>query len=176
VGEADAAARGAVGGEGQVYAAFVTTRLAEEEGRGRSLQARGLAVVTTSGTLVTLIFAIAQFVPRGKMVARVPGASRWLLAIAAAAFVGAAVGGLLANIPRVLVRPRLSDLVARIETRWSAPAAAAEKTVALARARQLQDLEGANDGAARAVLAGLAAEVLAIALAAAAVVVAISAE
>lgn len=44
----------------------------------------------------------------------------------------------------------------------------AEKTVARARVHQLQELESANDVAARAVLSGLAAEVLAIALAAAA--------
>ncbi len=128
-------------------------------------------MVTTSGTLVTLIFAIAQFLPRSKVVVRVPGASRWLLAIAVAAFVVAAVGGLLANIPRVMGRPRLSDEL--VKSRWSEPTAAAEKSVAFARAHQLKELESANDGAARAVVGGLAAAVLAIAMAAAAVIVAI---
>src|SRR5262245_59701725 len=92
-------------GAGPVYTALVGARLAEEEGRGRSLQARGLAVVTTSGTLVTLIFAVAHFVPRATVAARIPGASRWLLAIAVVAFVGAAVAGLLANVPRGIGRP-----------------------------------------------------------------------
>jgi hypothetical protein len=174
--ETGPAAQGAVGGAGQVYAALVTTRLAEEEGRGRSLQARGLAVVTTSGTLVTLMFVIAQFVLRGKVVTGVPGASRWLLATAAVSFVGAAIAGLLANIPRDTGRPVSRDIAERLKSGWSERAAPAEKTVALDRARQLQKLEDVNDVAAWAVLAGLAAEVLAIALAAAAVVVAISAE
>jgi hypothetical protein len=159
-----------------VYSALVVARLAEEEGRGRSLQARGLAVVTTSGTLVTLILAIAQFVPRATVTARIPGASRWLLAIAAVAFVGAAVAGLLANIPRDIGRPVSSEIAAKIGSRWSEPGTAAEKTASLDRARQLQKLEDANDIAAWAVLAGLAAEVLAIALAAAAVIAAMSAE
>jgi hypothetical protein len=171
--ETGPAARGAAGGAGQIYAELVTTRLTEEEGRGRSLQARGLAVVTTSGTLVTLIFAIAQFALRSKVVATVPSASRWLLTIATVTFVGAAVGGLLANLPRDIGRPSSSNIAEKIENEWSKQAAAAEKTVARDRVCQLQKLEGANDVAAWAVLAGLAAEVLAIALAAAAVVVAI---
>jgi hypothetical protein len=173
VAEARAAASGAAGSGGQIYAALVTTRLAEEERRGSSLQARGLAVVTTSGTLVTLIFAIAQFVSGGKILARLPDASRWLLAIAAVAFVAAAVGGLVTNIPRLFARPRLKEIADQIESGWSGPAAVAEKTVARARVRQLKELESANDVAARAVLSGLAAEVLAIALAAAAAIVVI---
>lgn len=166
-------ARGAGGDAGQVYASLVATRLAEEEGRHKSLQTRGLAVVTTSGTLVTLIFAVAGFVLRGNVVATVPGASRWLLTIAAVAFVCAATGGLLANIPRDIGRPASSGIARKIDSEWSEQAKPAEKRVAADRARQLQKLEGVNDSAAQAVLAGLAAEVLAIALAAAAVVVAV---
>jgi hypothetical protein len=157
--------------EGPVYAALVTIRLVEEEKRTNSLQARGLAIVTTSGTLVTLLFAIAKFGRSTEGSAKIPVAGRWVLAAAAVAFVGAAIGGLLANLPRLLVRPRLSSLAELIDSRWGTPAASAEKTVALARARQLRELERSNDGAARAVLGGLAAEVIAISLAAAAVVV-----
>ena len=132
-------------------------------------------MVTTSGTLVTLIFAVAGFVLRGNVVTTVPGASRWLLTIAAVAFVCAATGGLLANIPRDIGRPVSSKIAERIDSqsKWDKPATLAERTVAVDRAHQLQELEGVNDSAARAVLAGLAAEVLAIALTAAAVIVAI---
>jgi hypothetical protein len=129
-------------------------------------------VVTTSGTLVTLIFAVAQFVLGGKALATVPDASRWLLTIAAVAFVAAAVGGLWANIPRDVGRPKSSEIAKKIDSEWSKSAASAEKTVAVDRAYQLQKLEGVNDRAAQTVLAGLAAEVFAIALAAAAVIVA----
>jgi hypothetical protein len=115
VAEARATAGGPAGGGGQVYAALVTSRMVEEDKRGSSLQARGLAVVTTSGTLVTLIFAVAQFVPGGRVPARIPEASRWLLAIAVAAFVAAAVGGLVTNVPRLLARPRLKDIITNIE-------------------------------------------------------------
>jgi len=67
-----------------------------------------------------------------------------VLAIAVAAFVAAAVGGLVTNVPRLLARPRLKDIITNIESGWSGPVAAAEKTVALARARQLQELESAT--------------------------------
>jgi len=159
---------------GGIYTALVVTRLAEEDKRGSSLQARGVAVVTTSGTLVTLLVALTQFRVGGKVLPNLPTASRWLFAIAITAFVAAAVGGLLANFPRALVRPRLSNLVDLIESQWTTPPAAAEKPVALARARQLQELETANDKVAWAVFAGLIAEVLAVALAAAAVLVALA--
>ena len=140
--EAGSAARGAAGDAGQVYASLVATRLAEEEGRHRSLQARGLAVVTTSGTLVTLIFAIAQFVLRTRVIAKVPDASRWILTIAAVAFVGAAICGLLANIPRDLGRPVSSEIAGKINSEWSKSGTSAEKVVALTRARQLREIGG----------------------------------
>jgi hypothetical protein len=174
--EAGPVGRGAVGDAGQVYASLVAIRLAEEEVRHGSLQARGLAVVTTSGTLVALIFAVAQFALRSRVVAEVPTASRWLLTIAAGAFVVAAFGGLLANVPRDLGRPVSSEIAGKINSDWSKSTASAEKTVALTRARQLQKLERVNDTAAWYVLIGLATEVFAIALAAAAVAVAIYAK
>jgi hypothetical protein len=132
-----------------------------------------LAVVTTSGTLVTLIIAIAQFALKDKVVATIPDASKWLLTIAVGAFVVAAVGGLLANIPRDVGRPVSSNIAAKLNSEWSKSATSAEKTVALVRARQLEKLESVNDDAARAVLGGLGVEVLAIALAAAAVTLAV---
>ena len=171
--EADLPSRSVVGGAGQVYASLIAARLAEEEGRHRSLQARGLAVVTTSGTLVTLIFAVAQFVPRNGAAAGIPDTSRWLLAIAALVFVIAAVGGLIANLPRDLGRPVSSDIAKKIDSEWGKSSASAEKTVALTRAGQLQKLEGVNDAAAWAVLTGLAVEFIAITLAAVAIVVAV---
>ena len=76
---------------------------------------------------MTLIFAIAQFVSGGKILARLPEASRWLLAIAAVAFVAAAVGGLVTNIPRLFARPRLKEIADQIESGWSGPAAVAER-------------------------------------------------
>lgn len=82
----------------------------------------------------------------------------------------------LCNIPRDTGRPVSRDIAEPLKSGWSERAASAEKTAALDRARQLQKLEYVNAIAALAVLAGLAAEVLAIALAAAAVVVAITAE
>ena len=130
-------------------------------------------MVTTSGTLVALIFAVAQFALKSRVVAEVPDAGRLLLTIAAGAFVVAAVGGLLANVPRDLGRPVSSEIAGKIDSDWSKSTASAEKTVALARARQLQKLERVNDYAAKTVLVGLATEVFAIALAAAAVVVTI---
>ncbi len=155
---------------GPVYAAFLATRITEEEKRVVSLQTRGLAVVTTSGTLVTLLIAITKF-GLGKDAAQVPITSRWLVGVATVLFVLAALGGLVANLPRTLGRPRLEDLVKRMDGSWNDPRSGAEKAVALARAKALSEQEQANDGAARAVVAALAAEVLAIGLAAIAVCV-----
>ena len=171
--ETGSSGRDTTGDAGHVYASLVATRLAEEEVRHGSLQARGLAVVTTSGTLVALIFAVAQFVLRSRIVAEIPAASRCLLTIAVGAFVTAAFFGLFANVPRDLGRPVASEIAGKISSEWNRSIGPAEKIVALARARQLQKLERVNDTAAWGVLIGLATEVFAIALAAAAVGVAI---
>lgn len=165
-----AAPGGRVERAGPFYATFLATRIADEEKRVASLQTRGLAVVTTSGTLVTLLIAIAKF-GVGKDAAQVPALSRWLVGVATVLFVLAAFGGLAANLPRKLGRPRIEDLVKRMEGSWNDPGSGAEKAVAVARATALGEQEQANDSAARAVVAALAAEVLAIGLAAIAVCV-----
>jgi hypothetical protein len=47
-----------VSDQGEVYAAFIENELKVERDRRTALDARGLAIVTTSGTLTTLLVAV----------------------------------------------------------------------------------------------------------------------
>lgn len=81
---------------GVVFADFVEKELNAERQRRASLDARGVSVLTTSGTLVTLLLAL------GALVTDLDGfepsqISLWTLAGALAGFVSSALLSLLAN-------------------------------------------------------------------------------
>jgi hypothetical protein len=81
------------------YDTLIKDLLVAAEDRAKGLEARGIAVITTSGTLVTLLLAAAG------LATRTPSFSidRWALDLAAAAgicFALAALCALLANLPK----------------------------------------------------------------------------
>lgn len=81
-----------------VYADFVKSLVDAEGSRKSSLEQRGIAVITTSGTLVTLLFGLIAVITSSKtfiLPSRVHG---WL-AVAAIMFVLASLTGIVINIP-----------------------------------------------------------------------------
>lgn len=62
----------------QPYQELLVGLLAEERERKKSIEQRGLSVVTSSGTLATLLFALAVLVTGSKGF-QLPGSSRQLL-------------------------------------------------------------------------------------------------
>lgn len=95
------------------YRLRMETLLADEDRRAASLQARGIAVVTTSGTLVTLQAGLATLVLRNLQF-QVPEGVQ-LLAASAALFAIAAIFGLLTSWTRPYSRPEYNTLSAAIE-------------------------------------------------------------
>lgn len=81
------------------YASFIKELLEAEEKRSSSMETRALAVITTSGTLVTLLLALAALVTRVQTF-HVPGAALLLAGISAGSFVAAAFCAMLSNAPR----------------------------------------------------------------------------
>jgi hypothetical protein len=158
------------GRAGHVYAEFVKKRIEEEERRTSSLQARGLAIVSTSGALVTLLFGIGSITLRSQQYVA-PMNVRILLVFGAAVFGLAAVSGLAANIPRSYAIPDVTDLLQRFSDKsWSMERLVAEQEVADSYTRQLHPAERGTINTAFCVKLGVGLEVLAVIL----VVVAIS--
>jgi hypothetical protein len=146
--------------------ALVRLELAAENARKASLEQRGLAVITSSGTLLTLIFAIGA--AGGGTPLRVVGeVERVPLAIALFAFVAAAVLGIFINwtwytraFPvtghwglRTLVGPNLFDESSSLQL---------DRRLAEAHVEQLQTLRQSNNRKALFLQVALSLEVLAI--------------
>lgn len=85
-------------GNGAAYGAFIASELDDLRALKASLEQRALAVVTTSGILVTLLFGLASVVTSRKNYT-LPAAARPALVAALAAFVVAAALALIVNFP-----------------------------------------------------------------------------
>jgi hypothetical protein len=82
-----------------VFAAAIDNELQQERVRTASLEQRAMAVVTSSGVLVSLVFGFGALI-KGQRGPHLPLGTRVLLASALIAFVVAAVMSLLTNKPR----------------------------------------------------------------------------
>lgn len=147
---------------GVVYAALVDEQLQEENRRKASFEARGLAVITTSAALVSLLFGLSGVVTQSDSFefGRTP---RSFLILSAALFVAAAVLGLSSNWPLRYQQVEIDNLRQLIsEQYWDGEGSIASRRVAavrvdiLARARALNLLKG------KLLLVGILLEVLAV--------------
>jgi hypothetical protein len=145
-----------------VYAPLVENQLEEERARKTSLEQRGVAVISTSGVLVSFLFGLAAVVTNAKNF-DLPGAARVLLVVTVALFVLAAVGGLVSNWPLNYHQVQIANLHRLVsKENWNAPPRIAAQRVAesqvfiLERARKLNALK------ARTLLAALITQILAV--------------
>jgi len=84
--------------------------LAHEQERKKSLEQRGITVITTSGTLVTLVFALTTVVQKGKAFEVFLRRERVWLQTSLLLFVIAATLALLVNLPRGYHALQIRDL------------------------------------------------------------------
>jgi hypothetical protein len=118
---------------GHLISALIAKELENSRTTATSVQARGLAVISTSGTLVTLLFGLSALATKTQNLTLTSG-MRMPLYLAAIFLVLAAVAGLATN------APRRKDLVAFTSLRrildsdqdWNAPAFHAERAIARA--------------------------------------------
>jgi hypothetical protein len=126
-------------------------------------------VITTAGTLVSLLFGLAAVVTSQKGF-KVSDSARGLLLVGVGFFFVAAVAGLVANIPlryREVDPASLRALV--VPEHWDAPLSPGERNAASARLEVLERAQRANELKGRLVLVAFAAEVVAVGFVAAAV-------
>jgi hypothetical protein len=140
---------------------FITKELDAEHARKSSLESRGFAVITTSGALVTLLFALAALVVKASEFA-LADAPRWLLVGAALLFVLAAALGIACNSPRLYyqVDPRSLEVFVTPEV-WAEAGADAKRELTTARLIVLTDARTRNDRKGRLVVAAMILQVAA---------------
>ena len=154
---------------GPEFATYVTEQLEAEEKRRTSLETRALAVITTSGTLVTLILGLAALVTEAASFRLPVSAQPWLIA-ALSTFVVAASLAIGANAPQRYRAVDTDALERIVRQRWSAPADDALKTLTATRLADLRRAQQANDIKAWLLLGAAIAQGVAIACLTAAVV------
>jgi hypothetical protein len=98
---------------GASYRGLIDEQLAEERATKNGLEQRGLAVITTSGILATLVFGVAAFATQTqKFTLHEP--EQGLLAAALVCFVAAAAAALMAVQPRSYAEAKIEKLKERV--------------------------------------------------------------
>lgn len=144
-----------------VYPDFVRDLLAAEDSRRSTLEARGGSVITASATMVSLLVALSAFVTNRKDF-KLPDATRVPLSVAAVAFIVAAVLAVTLYIPQPV---RMTDPVALhglLPEYWMKGEDFARKKITATMLEQLAALQRTNDWKARALLAAVAVQLIAV--------------
>lgn len=104
---------------GPEFATLLEKLSADQDARKTSLEQRGIAVITTSGTLVTLLFALVAVVTKAADF-ELPRTAQGPLGVALGGFVLAAVLALLTNVPLLYANVRAKEAGAQIWDQWYA--------------------------------------------------------
>jgi hypothetical protein len=155
----------------EIYATVIDDELERERDRRTSLEQRAMAVVTSSGVLVTLVFGFGTFI-KGQGGFHLPLPSRIILTLALFAFVMAAVLSLLTNRPRAYnpfgVKTDLQRMVGEL---WSTPRDSARHSIARFRVGEIDRWRDNNKVKAANLQRAIAMECVGIGLLAASMVV-----
>jgi hypothetical protein len=114
---------------GEVYADFIEKELDDQRVSKASMEQRCIAVVSTSGILVTLLFGFAAIARKSDQF-RIPASARNWFYLALGGFVIAAVAGLLGNSPRTYRGVKSAALERLLREKWSDPPRIARRRVA----------------------------------------------
>jgi MFS family permease len=144
----DRLARGegpALGDGVAVYAEYVEAELEAQDKRKSSFEQRGLAVITTSGTLVTLLFALAALSTKQADTFTLPGAAKAWLAAALVLLFLSALCALATNAPLPYDALIATDVRKRMDDpRFAKDYKKATRDVALTRLKELKSAKRLN--------------------------------
>jgi hypothetical protein len=127
----------------ETYAAFIKEQLDAEEANKTSLEGRAISVITTSGTLVTLLFALSSLLTAAKGFTQ-PVEATVPLRIALVGFVLAAVLALIVNLPLPYRFVVPGDLQTAVEEMWDDDPSTASKRTAATHVRMLRTAQKLN--------------------------------
>jgi hypothetical protein len=147
----------------RLYADYIEKQLAREEERRKSLESRGITVITSSGTLATLLLGLVALSTRSQSTFQLPHDARTPLALALVAFTLAAALAIVTNVPRGSAEADIQGLVQLIKTYWDDPEREALRTVSVNRLNILDSARSVNTEKAWALVGAMAFETVAIA-------------
>ena len=144
------------------YGEFINDELDAQDKRKASFEQRGLAVITTSGTLVTLLFALAALSTRETASFTLPATGRTWLSIALALFFLSALAALVSNAPFIYQAVEADRIRERLREKPPRSADAAARDVAFTRLDALESAKAKNSLKGWALAVAMALEALAI--------------
>lgn len=145
-----------------VYGEYLKEQLAEEAGRKASFEQRGLAVVTTAGTLVTLLLGLAALSTSAAKSEQLSHAEKVWLGIGFVLFVLSAAAAVLTNLPRKYEVVETDAIEARLEETPVKDAEAARLDIAFTQVNCLKDAKAKNTWKGGLLFAALSCELLAV--------------
>jgi hypothetical protein len=144
------------------YGQFVEDELAAQDARKASFEQRGIAVITTSGVLVTLLFGLAELSTKQSQTFALPHTARTWLQIGLALFFLSAVGALVANAPLIYQVVGAESIRQRLREDPPRTASAAAKDIAFTRADALESAKKQNSAKGWALAIAMLCEALAV--------------
>ncbi|WP_394620221.1 hypothetical protein JNUCC0626_14290 [Lentzea sp. JNUCC 0626] len=147
--------------QGKTYQTFIETELKAERERRTAFDARGQALITTSGVLVTVLTGLVTIVRTGTTT-RVPVAAQVVVIVALVLFVGAAVCGIAAGWNRHYAVATHRTLDKMVGVHWTDDEVDARNNVATVQTFTIDTLRRGNRFKARCVSAGLITQVVAL--------------
>ena len=145
------------------YAELAKEALEAQEKRKASFEQRGIAVITTSGALVTLLFGLAALSTKRSATFVLPDPAREWLTVALYLFVAAAVAALVTNFPIAYTAMTAAGLKGRLKESPIRRLDDATKDVALTRVKELESAKRKNSFKGAMLMVAMALEVLAVA-------------
>ena len=144
-----------------IYAAYIRDQLSDQDARKSSIEQRGIAVITTSGTLVSLLFGLVAVLTGADRYQLPGGAESWLFA-AMIFFVVAAVAGIVTNLPLWYIGVKAGDLRSAVKQKWADAPSVAEQRVAATNAKVLERAMQLNTAKGFILLVAITLEVVAV--------------
>lgn len=144
------------------YDSLLKEKLASEDARKSSLEQRALAVITTSGALVTLLFGLAALSTKREATFDLSDFAETALAVALGLFIGAAVLALRTNTPVDYQEVEADAIQGRINETPPCTSDEAIKDIALTRVDELRSAREKNGEKARQLQWAVGLEVAAV--------------
>lgn len=142
-------------------AVYAASQVASQEARKSSFEQRGLAVITASGVLVSLLFGLTA-VLTGAAGYHLPAAARVPILAALFCFVVAAVAAITTNLPQLYRGVTADALKKQIEEQWEDTGTEARRAVALTELDVLERAREQNHKKGEALVLAIRAEIAAV--------------